>query len=150
MAIWENWFPLLCHSSAVGADELGFRRLFRRTGSAFFRSLVFRLSRHGILLPRVGERQCHEGRPVRVGVLGTQHGGLAVVSAGLSVQGEGDRVEDGRLARAGVPGNQVQAARSEFFKIDGLLSRIGAKGRHDQIQRSQVLSSQMFSISAVT
>ena len=143
-------FPLLCHSSAVWADELGFRRLFRRAGSAAFCSLVFRLSRHGILLPRVGERQCHEGRPSRVGVLGPQHGGLAVVSTGLSVQGEGDRVENGRLPRAGIAGDQVQSALPQLLKVDGLLPRVGAEGRHDQIQRSHVLSSQMSSISAVT
>ena len=143
-------FPLLCHASAVGADELGFRCLFRCAGSAAFCLLVLRLSRHGILLPRVGEGQCHEGRPVRVGVLGPQHGGLAVVPAGLSVQGEGDRVENGRLPRAGIAGDQVQSALPQLLKVDGLLPRIGAEGRHDQIQRSHILSSQMSSISAVT
>src|SRR5699024_2410900 len=88
----------------------------------------------------VAESQFHKRFGLGRGKVAAQHGGLAVFAGGLAVQGEGDRVEQRGLARAGIAADQKQAAAAEAGKVQFGAARIGAEGRQGQIERFHPLA----------
>ena len=132
-----------------GEDSVGlYRRGLVGAGLAQGRALVFGIPADGVLLAAVGEGQLHIGGIGGLDVFGAEHVGLSAVAAGLAIEGEGDGVENGGLACAGVAGDQVQAPGAESFKIQLLDPGVGAEAGHGQFQRSHALSSQMDSMSS--
>ena len=58
-------------------------------------------------------------------------------------------IEQGGLACAGIAGDKVQTAFSQFFQFQNRLGGIGAKGRKSELQRSHA-SSPSFQISSMS
>ena len=66
----------------------------------------------------------------------------------MIIQGVGDGIEQGGLARAGVTGDKVEPASAQLLQRQGGGACIGAKGREGQLERSHASSSfQMLSMS---
>ena len=80
----------------------------------------------------------------RVGGFGhsvaVEHIRAALAAAGDAVEGEHDGVKDRGLARAGVPGHEIEAL-FQVFKAHRRRPGVGAEGGHLQIQRSHAFSS---------
>jgi len=93
-------------------------------------ALVSRVAANGVLLVAIAKYQFHIGRGLGIGVLGAQHGCIAVASAGLTVQCKGDCVKQRGLARAGVAGNQVQTVLPQLIQLQFRFSRVRPKRRH--------------------
>ena len=96
-----------------------------------------------IPLSPVEEFQPHEGRRTGRSEIAAQHRGIAASAAGHPVKGEGNRVKKAGFSGAGIPGNQVNPARTEAGKIDCLLPRVGAESRHGENQRPHAFSSSL-------
>ena len=137
------YIRLFCDYPAVRKPQFGFRTLTGKPAPALCRALVLRVPADGVGFPRIGELQFHEGRRFRAGIFGTKHARTAHAAAGLAVQGKGNGVEDGGLPCPGIPGDQVQAAPAEGFKVDFGPARIGAERGDCQLQRSHASTSRM-------
>ena len=135
--------------AGVGKGEDGIRLLGGEAFAAHLGTGVFRVAAHGIALPVHLKFQLHKGGCSGVGILAAQHGTLAHTAAGMVVQGVCNGIEQGGLACAGVAGDKVQAAFSQFFQFQHGLARIGAKGRKGQSERSHA-SSPSFQISSMS
>ena len=134
---------------AVGIVQHGLRLLLDEARAPCFRAPVFRAACDGIGLPPAGEHQLHLRGVLRRRVFGAQHRRVTRIPAGLAVQGKGDGVKECGLSRAGVPGDQIQAAAAEFVQVQDRLLRIGSERGHAQFQRSHASPSQVCAISSV-
>ena len=121
---------------AVGQRQQGVRRLPGGAGAPGLGPLVFGIPADGVAFAAVGEGQLHVCGVGGAHIFGAEHVGLAAVAAGLAVEGEGDGVENGGLACAGVAGDQVQAPGAQSLKIQLLDPGVGAEAGHGQFQRS--------------
>ena len=135
--------------AGVGKGEDGIRFLGGEALAAHLGTGVFRVAAHGIALAAHLKFQLHKGGRSGVGILAAQHGTLAHTAAGMVVQGVCNGIEQGGLACAGVAGDKVQTAFSQFFQFQHGLARIGAKGRKGQSERSHA-SSPSFQISSMS
>ena len=102
---------------------------------------VFRVAPDGVPLAAHLEFQFHEGGGAGVRILAAEHGTVPDAAAGTVVQGVGDGVKEGGLARAGVAGDEVQPAPAQLFQREGGAACIGPEGRKGQFQRSHCSSS---------
>ena len=141
--------PSFGDQTSVREDQLCVRLLDGGPAALFRRPLVLRIPADGIDLAAVGEDQLHLRGGLRLGILGTEHGRVPVVPAGLPVEGIGDGVKDGGLACAGVSGDEVKPLFPQPLQVHDHLPGIGAEGGYRQFQRSHFSSSsQMRSIHA--
>ena len=108
----------LCEDGAVRQGKERVRVLHHRAAAAPGRALVFRAAAHRVRPAGAGERELHPGGRLRRGVLRAEHGGIARVAARLAVERVGDGVENGRLAGAGVPADEVQPLGAQIGKRD--------------------------------
>ena len=138
----------LCDGAAVRLCQLCVRGLRRHPRAARFGAFIRGIPPYGVGAAVVGKRQLHIGRRFRLCVFGAEHCGLAAVAAGLAEEREGDGVENGRLAGAGIAGDEIEPAAPEALKVQLLHTGVGAKARNRQFQRSHGRSSQMDSISS--
>ena len=92
-----------------------------------------------------GEGQLHIGRDIRRGILASQHALAADAAAGPAVQGVGDRIKDGGLARAGIAADEVQPLVAQAGQLKPFQPRVGAEGGHGQHKRLHRSSSIRFS-----
>ena len=131
----------------AGQMQLRLGLLHRGAAAAAGGAQVFRAAAHRVAPAAAKKFQFHKGGGLRQRVLGAKHGGVPVVAAGLAVQGVGDGVKNGGLARAGVPRDEVQSPVAQ--PVHGKADRpgVGAKGGKRQFQRSHSSPSQMLSIS---
>lgn len=139
--------PDLGHHPAVRANQ---RRLGLLDGGAAAPAggpLILRRALDRIRPPAVGKRQLHRRLRSGVGVLGAEHRRLPVLAAGLAVEGEDDGVENRRLPRPGVAGNQVEAPLPQPRQVHLGGAGVGPEGRHGQLQRSHGVSPQISAIS---
>ena len=136
----------LCHDAAVGIAKFGFCDLRDRPLPPQFGPFISRAALYGIGLSRIGKLQLHLRGGAVFRVFGAEHGCVAVLAAGLAVQRERDRVEDRRLARAGIAGDEIQAAVAEIADVQYRLFRVRSERGHRQFQRSHLLSSHTFPI----
>ena len=130
----------------VRVSEHSLRTVFDRALAAHLLPLVFRATAHGVALTAQQERQLHKCGRLRRGVLAAQHGAAACLPAGLAIEREGNRIEDRRLARARVAGNQVQPALAEAVHVDVRPPGVRPERGQRDMQRSHASSSQMRSI----
>ena len=95
---------------------------------------------HLVFLAALSKAELHHGVEGLGHAIAVEHVGAAVAAAGGAVESEHDCIEDGGLARAGVPGHKVQAVGE---LVEGKLCRpgVGAEGGHFQIQRSHTCPS---------
>ena len=140
--------PELADGTAVGEGQLRVGGLTGEAGAPGLGPVVFGIPADGVDLVVIGERQFHEGRGLRGCVLASEHAGFPAVAAGFAEEGEGDGIEDGGLAGAGVAGDQVQAAAAQVLQRKLLEPRIGAECGKSQFQRSHASPSQMLRISS--
>jgi len=118
-----------------------------RTATLFCGTLILRIPADGIGFSTVGEYQFHLGGCFRLGIFGAKHRWVPVISAGFSVEGIGDSIEDGSLTRTGVPSDQVEPLLTQLFQINGHRPCIRPKGGYSQFQWSHSSpSSQICSI----
>ena len=120
--------PWLREHRAVRQPELRVRLLDRRATATLRRALVLRISLHGIVLPTVTEAHLDLRRGLRLRILRAQHAGGPVLARGLAEEGEGDRVEDRRLAGTGVACDEIEPALAELLHIDFCHALVGAEG----------------------
>ncbi len=110
--------------------------------------LVGGIAPDGVLPVPVGEGEDHLRGGGAVRVLGAEHGGIAHLPAGPSEEGEGDGVENGGLARAGVSGDEVEPSGAQQRQVQLRGPRVGAESGQGQLQRSHRSSSRMASKSS--
>ena len=135
--------------TAIGIGEGGIRFLGGHALAAVFGSLVLRVAAHGIALAVHLKFKLHKGGRFKISIFAAQHGALAHAAAGMIVQGVCNGIEQGGLACAGIAGDKVQTAFSQFFQFQNRLGGIGAKGRKSELQRSHA-SSPSFQISSMS
>ena len=101
-------------------------------------------------LAQMGKGQLREGRGFRVGEMAAEGRGIAprVAAAGRAVEGEGHAVEQRGLARAGVAGDEKQAAQPGKIHLGGLA--VGPEGAQLQSNRSHRFSPPSRRISRIT
>ena len=136
----------LCLEMPVGVQQRGLRLLPDKALAPGFRPLILRAARDGIGFPGAGELQLHLGGDGGFRIFRAQHGYVADVPAGSSVEGKGDGVKNRGLARAGVPRDQVQALAAQPVQVQDRLLRVGAKGGDAQLARSHASSSHVAAI----
>ena len=134
--------------AAVKKSQLRVGALRRHAFAAALGPLILRVAADAVCFPAAEELHLHISGRFRVGVFAAEHVCLPLRAAGLTVKGEGDGVEDRRLSRAGVAGDEIQPPVPQLCQIDLRLSRVGAEGGENQLCRSHGSSSQIFSISA--
>ena len=142
--------PIAGGHMAVRPGEHGLCRLARRAFAAFLLPLIFRRAAHGIALPAQGKLQLHKRILRRLGVFAAQHGAAALLSAGLAIEREGDRIKDRGLARARVARDQIKPPVAKARKLNRRLPGIRAKRRNRQPDRSHASPSQIRSIILVS
>ena len=120
--------PRLREHRTVRQRELCVRLLDRRAAPALRRALVLRIPLHGIVLPAVTKAHLDLRRGLRLCILRAQHPGGPVLARGLAEKGEGDRVEDRRLAGTGVACDEIEPALAQLLHIDFCHALIGAEG----------------------
>jgi hypothetical protein len=112
-------------------------------GEAFAAALAATLTRRAldaVARSGVGELERH----ARLGTVGharDQVGRVALAAAGLAEEGEGERVEQGALARARRPVDQEQAVRGDRGEVDHLRLDERAEGHQLQPLRDHASSS---------
>ena len=132
---------LLRDHSPVRICELCVRFRQREALTAFLRPLVFGAALHGVFLSRIRKHELDFRRRIGVCILRTEHVRFSAAAAGFAVKRERYRIEYGRLARAGVAGYQVKAARSELFEVEFGPAGVRSECRHHKFQRSHLCSS---------
>lgn len=125
----------------VDRRSLAVRRQLVQLGLAAGLALVARpavghLAEHAVA-PTLGlEHELHRRRLVVAREMAAQQPRLrAVLAARRAVEGVAERVEDGRLARAGLAGDDEQPSAAQLLEVDRLLVAIGPEGRHAQSNR---------------
>ena len=113
--------------AAVRQSQLRGGAFGRQAVAARLRALVLGVPADAVCPPAALEYKRRLGRRARLGVLRPQHRRVAAHAARLAVEGVGDRVEDRRLARAGVAGDEVQPARAEAVEGQGHAPGVGAE-----------------------
>ena len=134
--------------TAVGVGEAGVGLFGGEALAPGFRAEVFGVAADGAALSPHLEFQLHEGGGAGLGVLAAEHGPFPDAAAGMVVEGVGDGVEEGGLARAGVAGDEVEPASAQLGEVQNGLGGIRPEGRQGQFQGSHASSSfQMSSMS---
>ena len=134
--------------AAIGVGEAGVGFFSGKALAPGFRAEVFGIAADGAALSPHLEFQLHEGGGAGLGVLAAEHGPLPDAAAGMVVEGVGDGVEEGGLARAGVAGDEVEPASAQLGEVENGLGGIRPEGRQGQFQGPHASSSfQMSSMS---
>ena len=132
---------LLRDHSPVRIAELCVRFRQGKTLAAFLRPPVFGAALHGVFLSRIRKHKLDFRRRIEVCIFRTEHVRFSAAAAGFAVKRERYRIEYGRLARAGVAGYQVKAARSELLEVEFGPAGVRSECRHHKFQRSHSCSS---------
>ena len=127
--------------AAVAVGEGGVGLFGGEALAAGLRAEVFGISADGVPLAAHLEFQLDKGGGLRVGVFAAEHGTLPDAAAGMVVQGVGDGVEEGGLARTGVAGDEIQPAPPQLFQLQHRLCSVRPEGREGQLQRSHASAS---------
>ena len=123
----------------VGEDGVGLfggEALAPRLGAE-----IFRVPPDRVPCPVDLKFQLHKGRGPGGGILAAQHAAVPHAAAGMVVQGVGDGVKKGSLARAGVAGDEVQPAPAQTLEVQHSGGSVGAKGGKGQFQGPHASSS---------
>ena len=103
--------------AAVGVGEAGVGLFGGKALAPGFRAEVFGIAADGAALSPHLKFQLHEGGSAGLGVLAAEHGPFPDAAAGMVVEGVGDGVEEGGLARAGVAGDEVEPASAQLSEV---------------------------------
>ena len=134
--------------AAVGIGQGGIRLFSGESLAPGLGAQILRVAPDGVPLPPHLKFQLHKGGCAGVCIFAAEHGPIPHAAAGMIVQGVGDGIEQGGLARAGVAGDKVEPAFAQLLQRQGGGACIGAKGREGQLERSHASSSfQMLSMS---
>ena len=127
--------------AAVREGEDGVRLFGGRALAPRFGAEVVRVAADGVPLAAHLKFQLDKGGGAGGSVLAAQHGTVPHAAAGMVVQGIGDGVEKGGLARAGVAGDEIQAAFAQALQLQRDGAGVWPEGREGQLQRSHASSS---------
>ena len=134
--------------AAVGIGQGGICFFSGKSLAPCLGAQILRVAPDGVPLPPHLKFQLHKGGGAGVRVFAAEHGPIPHAAAGMIIQGVGDGIEQGGLARAGVAGDKVEPASAQLLQRQGGGVCIGAKGREGQLERSHASSSfQMLSMS---
>ena len=120
-------FPFLRNDFPIWANQLYICQFFGDFISSLCRALVFGISFDLILFSPMGKGQLHLCGGIRRRIFGTEHGGLPVFPAGISVEGKCNGIKNGGFARPGISSYQIQPALSQTLHGKLHSSRIGSK-----------------------
>ena len=127
--------------AAVRVGEDGVRLFGGRALAPRFGAEVVRVAADGVPLAAHLKFQLDKGGGAGVSVLAAQHGAVPHAAAGMVVQGIGDGVEKGGLARAGVASDEIQAAFAQALQLQRDGAGVWPEGRKSQLQGSHASSS---------
>jgi hypothetical protein len=125
----------------AAAAEARLVRLFRGAGPVLLRAQVLGHPAHRVVGAAHGELQLDVGGIVVGAVVAAQLRLRAVVARHAAVQGEADRVEDARLARPGLAGDEEEAGVVEVREVDDLLVLVRAEAGEGESADSHDLAS---------
>ena len=147
----------ICNNGAVGQMQFSGRLFFHQSCTALFGAQISRVAADGIFEALVQKREDHIGRSGRISVHAAQHFGgtqriclTFAAAGGRVVQGIGDGIKNGGLARAGITADEIEPIVAQAGEIQLLHAGVGTKGAQGQLQRSHVLSSQISRIKSST
>ena len=126
---------------SVRVGEDGVRLFGGRALAPRFGAEVVRVAADGVPLAAHLKFQLDKGGGAGVSVLAAQHGAVPHTAAGMVVQGIGDGIEKGGLARAGVAGDEIQAAFAQALQFQRDGAGVWPEGRKGQLQGSHASSS---------
>ena len=114
-------------------DELSLGGHLDHTAAALGGTLLVGPAAHGVGAPAVGKGQLHRSFHVRRRKIAAQHRCFSVLAGSLAIEGEGDGIKQGGLARAGIAANNEQPIAAEGCKVQLGVRGIRAEGVQNQL-----------------
>ena len=116
--------------AVVGEAQKRLGLLHRKARAPLLGALVLRGAAHRIFPAPAQKGELHKGGLAGLGIVAAKHVRLAGTAAGLAVEGEADGVKNGGLARAGVPGDEIEPPLPQLGEGQRHRTAVGAKGAH--------------------
>ena len=135
-----HFLDLARHRFPVPVEQDRLLQLVLAVDQHFLTAFFVHTPEDPVLAAAAGEGEVDIGGRILSGIFAGQVFAAAVAAARLPVQGIDDGIEQGRLPRSGVTGDEVQSALPEFREVQRRDAGIGAEGGQSQSQGSHSAS----------